>query len=122
MSIKSKRFVFAVLTGMIVGLLITILARAACSGIIIGVFVAAFLAHVASPKDGTIIGIIVLVPIEIYVVLQVTSQGLSDYPVVRLGNLLGVLLILVLFSGVGALYGLILGKLFQLIKARLTIS
>ena len=121
MNIKSKRFIFSILTGMIIGLLISILVRPICVAPIIGVFVAASLANASSPKEGAIIGAIVLVPIEIYVALQVTSQGIPDDPVGKLGNLLGIFLSLVLLSGIGALYGSILGKLFQLIKDKMLI-
>ena len=121
MNIKPKRFIVSTLTGMIIGLLISILVRPICLAPIIGVFVAASLANTSSPKEGAIIGAIVLVPIDIYAVIQVTSQGIADDPVGKFGNLLGICLSLVLFCGIGALYGSILGKLFQLIKNKILI-
>ena len=121
MNIKPKRFILSTLAGIFIGLLLSILVRPICLAPIIGVFVAASLANASSPKEGAIIGAIVLVPIYIYTVMQVASQGIADNPVGIFGNLLGICLSFVLFSGIGALYGSILGKLFQLIKNKILI-
>ena len=119
MNIKPKRFILSTLAGMIVGLLIAILVRPICLAPIISVFVAASLANASSPKEGAIIGAIALVPIYIYAVTQVAAQGISDDPVGKFGYLLGLCIGFVIFSSIGALYGSILGKLFQLIKNKL---
>ena len=87
---------------MIIGLLISILVRPICLAPIISIFVAASLANASSPTEGAIIGAIVLVPIDIYAVMQVTSQSIADDPVGKFGNLLGICLSFVLFSGIGA--------------------
>ena len=116
MNIKSKQTIFSILAGMIVGLLVSIFLRPTCWGPLIGVFVAAYLAKVSSPKEGAIIGAIVLVPIGIYALLQIPVEAIAGTTVGKLGNLVGLVLGILLVSCVGALYGLIIGKLFQVTK------
>jgi len=122
MNIKSKRFVFALLFGLIVSLLITILVRPACSGFLIGVVVTAFMAGVSSPRDGAIIGVLVAIPTEIYVFMQTYQQTSLDNIFIILGVISGVDLLLIIFSGLGVFYGMIVGKLIQHIKSKLIIS
>ncbi len=78
MEIKSRRFIIAILVGMLVGLAITIYLQPACVGAVISVIVSAYLAKAASPKDGAIVGAITLVPIGTYLglwaILQVKSR------------------------------------------------
>jgi hypothetical protein len=104
------------LVGIVVGLLVSTFIRPTCWAPLIAGFVAIALAKVSTPKDGAKIGAIVLLPIGIYWYLQLPSHVIAKDSVGKLGNLFGVVLGLLFISGVGALYGSILGKLFQLRK------
>ena len=117
MNITSKQSVLSILVGIIVGLLVFIFLRPSCWGPLIGVFVAAILAKVTTPKHGAIVGMIVLAAIGLYSSVQIAmTQGLANDPIKLLANLLGLFIGLLVFCGVGALYGLMLGKLFQLTR------
>ena len=116
MILKSKQTIFSIFAGIIVGLLISIFFKPTCLGPLVGVFVGAYLAKVSSPKEGAIIGAIVLLPIGIYTYLQIPSEAIAKTTVGILGNIVGLVLGLLLVSGIGALYGLIIGKLFQITK------
>ena len=70
----------------------------------------------SSAKEGAKIGALVLLPIGFYWYLQLPALIIAKDTVGKLANLLGVLVGLLLISGVGALYGLVLGKLFQITK------
>jgi len=113
---KSKQFFFSILAGIIVGLLVSIFLKPMCWGAIVGVFAAAYLAKVSSPKDGAIVGAIVLVPISIYTF----SLGIAQSSVTEKMGITGIFLVFILGviseSGIGALFGLIIGKLFQITK------
>ena len=112
MNITSKRSIFSILIGSFIGVVIP-----TCWGPLIGVFVAAYLARVSTPKEGAKIGAIVVLPIIIaYFALQFPVQNIAGDNSEKLGNLLGLFLGLLLAAGVGALYGLIIGKLFQLTR------
>src|SRR5215207_3290414 len=101
---------------MIVGLLVSVFLRPTCWGPLVGVFVAAYFAKVSSPKEGAIIGAIVLIPIGMYGVLQFPADETTNDTASTIGTIVGMLLGLVLLSGIGALYGMIIGKLFQMKK------
>jgi hypothetical protein len=117
MNITSKRSIISILVGIIVGLLVFIFLRPACWGPLIGGFVTVVFAKVSSPKQGALVGTIVLAPIGLYSCLQTAlTHQFADDPVKLFANILGLVLAFLLFCGVGALYGLILGKLFQLTK------
>ena len=116
MKITSKRSIYSILAGAIVGLLVYTFLRPTCWGPIVGVFVATYLAKVSSAKEGAKIGALVLLPIGFYWYLQLPALIIAKDTVGKLANLLGVLVGLLLISGVGALYGLVLGKLFQITK------
>jgi hypothetical protein len=116
MSLTSKRSIFSILTGIIVGALVSTFIRPTCWGPLIAVLAATYVANVSTPKEGARIGAIVLLPIGVYWYLQMPSLFTATNSTGMLGNLLGLVLGLLLISGVGALYGLILGKLLQLRK------
>ena len=116
MNIKSKQFFFSILAGMFVGLLVSIFLKPTCWGAVTGVFVAAYMAKVSSPKEGAIVGAIVLVPIAIYGTIQAAFQTNVVDEMGIFTTILVFLLVVVLISGIGALYGLVIGKLFQLTK------
>jgi hypothetical protein len=116
MKITSKRSILSVLVGILVGVLIYSFLRPACWGPLVAVFVAAYLAKVSTPKEGAKIGTMVLLPIGIYWYSQLPALVIAKDTVGKLGNLFGVVLGLLFISGVGALYGLLLGKFFQLTK------
>ncbi len=117
MNIPSKRSIFSILAGTMIGLLVSIFLSPNCWGLLIGVSVATYLAKVSSPKEGAIVGTIALAPIGLYLALQIAiSQGFANEPLHILGNVLGLLVVFLFICAIGAIYGLILGKLFQLIK------
>lgn len=116
MNLKSKQIIFSILAGMIVGLLVSVFLKPTCWGPLVGVFVAAYSAKVSSPKEGAIIGAIVLIPIGIYTFLQLPAELWAKNTSGILGNIVGLVLGLLLVSGIGALYGSIIGKLFQITK------
>ncbi len=116
MKIKSKKFILSTLAGMIIGLLVSIFLRPTCWGPIVGVFIAAYLNKVSSPKEGAIVGAIVLTPIGIYATFQALIQTDVQDDTGILATILIFILANVLVPGIGALYGLIIGKLFQLTK------
>ena len=118
MIIKSKQFIFSMLAGMIVGLLVSIFLKPTCWGAATGVFVAAYLAKVSSPKEGALVGAIVLVPIAVYGMIQAAFQTNVIDEIGMFATILVFLLVVVLISGIGALYGLIIGKLFQVTKGK----
>jgi len=107
-SLKSKQTIFSILAGIIIGVLICIFLTPTFWGPLVGVFVAAYFAKAASPKEGAIIGAIVVVLVgRIYTFLQ--FHTFAKTPISIAGAVVGLLLI----AGVGALNGLIVGKLFQ---------
>ena len=111
MILKSKRTIFSILAGIIVGVLICIFLTPTFWASLVGVFVAAYFAKVASPKEGAIIGAIVVVLIgRIYTFLE--FHAFAKTPISIAGAVVGLLLI----AGAGALNGLIIGKLFQITK------
>ena len=116
MIIKSKQFIFSILAGMIVGLLVSIFLKPTCWGAVTGVFVGAYLAKVSSPKEGALVGAIVLVPIAVYGMIQPAFQTNVIDEIGMFATILVFLLVVVLISGIGALYGLVIGKLFQVTK------
>jgi hypothetical protein len=118
MNITSKRSIFSILVGIIIGVLVSMFLRPTCLAPLIAVFVAVYAAKVSTPKEGAKIGAIVLLPIGIYWYLQLPALIIAKDSVGKLGNLVGVLLGLLFISGVGALYGLMLGKLFQITKSK----
>jgi hypothetical protein len=116
MKLKSKQTILSLLAGIIVALLIAIFLRPACWGPLVGIIVSAYLAKVSSPREGAIVGAIIAIAIDIYAVLQFPVQAIAKTNIGLLGNFVGLVLSLLLASGVGALYGLIIGKLFQFMK------
>ena len=118
MTVRSKRFFLAILVGMIVGLLFTIFVTPTCWGLILGVFATANLANASSPRDGALVGWVVSIPVGIYATILAAIQMRA---LENLGSLVLIpffLLAIVLISGLGALYGLIIGKLFQITKGK----
>ncbi len=118
MEIKSRRFIIAILVGMLGGLAITIYLQPACVGAVIGVIVSAYLAKVASPKDGAIVGAITLVPIGTYLGLWAILQVKAAQGIGLPGAIFNFLLTLILASAIGALYGLVIGLLLRIAKQR----
>jgi hypothetical protein len=121
MEIKSRRFIIAILVGMLVGLAITIYLQPACVGAVISVIVSAYLARAASPKDGAIVGAITLVPIGTYLGLWAILQVKATQGIGLPGAVFNFLLTLILASAIGALYGLVIGLLLRIAKERMWI-
>ena len=118
MDIRSERSTFALLVGMTVGVLASIFMTPTFWGPILGVFAAATLAEVTLPKDEAIIGAIALIPIGIYITIQTAIQ-------INALQSLGILVTIPFFciavlvlTFLGALYGLVIGKLFQITKGK----
>jgi hypothetical protein len=118
MNFKSKQFIFALLAGIAIGLLASIFLKPMCWGVIAGVIVAAYFAKVSSPKDGAIVGAIVLVPISAYAFTLAAIQSNASEKLGALGSVLVFFLTVILASGIGALFGLVVGKLFQVTKGK----
>jgi len=117
MDITSRRSILSILAGVSVGLLVSTFLKSVCWGPLIGVFLAAYLAKVPTPKEGAKIGAVVLVPFQmVYAALHYPAESIAKDTAGKLGNLLGVLLAVAFMAAVGALYGFIIGKLFQLAK------
>jgi hypothetical protein len=116
MKITSKQSILALLVGMTAGLLLTIFIRPVDLGAVIAVFAAVYLARASSLKEGALLGAIVLIPAGIYVTIQVAVLNreleIFGLPVTILVSFITVLLV----SGLGALIGLIFGKIFQVTK------
>lgn len=116
MNIKTKKSIFSILAGVIVGLLVYTFLRPTCWRPIVGVFLAAYFAKVSAPKEGAVIGALVLAPMGVYAFLQSLTQATANDNRGILVIVFALLLILVFASGLGALYGLLIGKLFQLTR------
>jgi uncharacterized membrane protein len=118
MNLRSKRAVLSILSGMIAGLLMAIFFKPVCWGPLVGVLIGAYLAKVSSPQEGAIVGAIVVVPIGIYAFMQIPADASSKTTFDIIRNVLGLFLGLGLVAAAGALYGSIVGMLFQAIKKK----
>lgn len=118
MNFKSKQFILAMLSGIVVGVLASIFLKPMCWGVIAGVVVAAYFSKVSSPKDGAIVGAIVLVPISMYVFTLAAIQSNASEKLGTLGSILVFFFMIIFSSGIGALFGLAIGKLFQATKGK----
>lgn len=120
MNIKSKQSILALLAGMIAGLLFTVFVPPACWGMVLGVFVAAYFARVSSPEDGAVVGAIALIPVGIYLSFQgvIQAKFLENIGMLATLPIFFIILVIaiVLISVIGALFGLVIGKLFQITK------
>lgn len=113
MVIKSQRFLLAILVGMLIGVTLTIFLPPACFGMLVGVGVAAYIAKAASPKEGALVGAIVMIPIGIYVILWTNAQTKTIQSMGWLAALPFVFLAWLLTLGLGALCGLLVGLLLR---------
>ncbi|MGE5374763.1 MAG: hypothetical protein ACM3XO_06870 [Bacteroidota bacterium] len=118
MNLRSKRAILSILLGVIAGLLMAIFLKPVCWGPLVGVLLGAYLAKASSPQEGAIVGAIVAVPIGIYAFLQIPADPSSKTTFDIIRNVLGLFLGLGLVAAAGALYGSIVGMLFQAIKKK----
>ena len=116
MNIRSERSTFALLVGMTVGVLASIFMTPTWWGPILGVFAGATLAEVTSPKDGAIVGAIALIPIGIYITIQTAIQINALQSLGILATIPFFCIAIMVLTFLGALYGLAIGKLFQITK------
>ncbi|MGA7604807.1 MAG: hypothetical protein WCA79_02705 [Anaerolineales bacterium] len=93
--------------------MITILIQTSFWGALIGLIVAAYLANVSFPKEGAIVGAIIVIPdgVRHFVQAAIQLRYLDKHGL--LATLLVFLVGAMLVSGIGAVNGLIIGKLFQ---------
>ena len=118
MKIRSKRFLFAILTGTTVGLLITIFTPPTCLGALAGIAVSIYLTKAETPKDGAIIGTIIMVPIGLCITILLNQQTRTTEQYGIIGSIPIFLLTTAFASGIGALFGLIIGFMVQKAKAK----
>ena len=118
MKVKSKQFVVAILVGAIIGALISVFTNSGGWATIISVTLAAYLAKVSSPKEGAIVGSITIIPIGIYAIALANIQTKALETRGILATIPFLLLGFLIIIGIGALFGLIIGKIFQLTKSR----
>jgi hypothetical protein len=83
-----------------------------------GVGVAVYLAKASSSKGGAIIGAIVLLPIGIIFSIQSLYLQETQYHLGVFTKVLFTIVGIMICSIVGALYGMILSKLFQKVNSR----
>lgn len=111
-----KYAIFPTIIGMVVGTLVTIFIRPTCLGPLAGILTASYFAKISSPKEGAIIGSIVMIPIGLYAMFQgaVQTMALDNLSFIEIlfYSSIGVLMLCIF----GALSGLLIGKLFQLAK------
>ena len=116
---KSQRFGFAILVGIVLNLAFTLFIQIACWGPMISVLVAAYLARVTTPKDGALSGAIVFIPSSMVLVIKtiVQSNTVSEVglPLTVVAGLIGLLF----GTGLGGLFGFIVGKIFELAKDKI---
>lgn len=119
MNHKVQRFSFAILVGIVLNLLFTFFIQIACWGPAVSVLLAAYLARAATPKEGAVTGAFVFLPSSAVLVIQTIRL---DNPVDSIGlplTLIAAILALLTGIGLGGLFGLVIGKLFQVLKDRI---
>ena len=115
MIITLRRYTLSILAGVLISVLISFFLKTICWEPFISVFVAVYLAKVATPKEGALIGAIVFLPVGIvFALLQPAdlAAGIAE----TFANFLVLFLTILIVSGVGAVYGLILGTLLKFTK------
>jgi len=113
MKYTSKRTILAILAGALIGIALILFVRLVCWGQILGVAVAAYLANVSSPREGAVVGAIVLVPVAMVGVFPTIAHQ-TELDELSIPLFLLSIFFASLFAGaVGAVYGLVLGKLFE---------
>ena len=116
MNFKSRRIWLAIFAGMVIAVLVTIFIRPSCLGIIIGVIVSIYLAKAESPKVGALIGAITVLPTGVYITFFVSTQTKAIHYLGLVKSIPFLLLDMIFLSGIGALYGLVIGLLLRKVK------
>ena len=119
MVLKSRRFALSLLTGAFTGIVLVIFLRPACWAVFFGVFIACYLARASTLKDGAIVGAIVMIPIGISPTVVTIMQSGMPEDVNFLTSMSSVLLGIALTSGIGAVAGLVIGKILEISKDRI---
>jgi hypothetical protein len=117
-NIRSKLFVTSVLVGMAVGVALTVFVLPIRLGALLGVLVAAYLAKAQTPKDGALIGMVAVIPLGIYAAISSVNQTNAMASLGILGAITYGFVNIVFMEGIGAIYGLIIGKIFQWTRGR----
>ena len=112
MDFKSRRFILGVLAGTAVGVAFVLL-KVTCWSPLLAVFVAAYVVDAPGPKDGSMVGALVALPIWAAMLLQSAAQLMGQFPQSPLALILEVLLGAMLMSALGALYGSVIGLIFR---------
>jgi len=115
MTLKSKRSILSILSGMAVCLLFTIFSPAKWLAPIFGIATTLYIAKVSTAKQGALFGALVPIPAGIYAaVLSVISiQQTADHPVNFWSLFLGAVIGVIFLMLAGTIFGLILGKMIQ---------
>jgi hypothetical protein len=117
MNFKSRQTLLSILAGMVVGTLMTAFIRPTCWGWVLGIILACYLGKVSLPKEGAIVGYLVMIPIMMYGMYYtaVEQRALESHGALRtvIFSTIAVLLV----STLGALFGLVVGKMFQIAKS-----
>ncbi len=116
MDMFSKRLALGILGGMVAAILFS-LGRLTCWAPVLAVFVGAVLADVSGPKQGAVVGAVVVLPIGALALIQSSEYRamFGHEPVlVLLTTVLGAIVIMAL----GALYGCLVGLLFRATKGK----
>ncbi|MGE5071891.1 MAG: hypothetical protein ACM3MF_00545 [Anaerolineae bacterium] len=117
MNIVSRRFVGAILAGIFIGLLEVLFVAPSAWAYLAGIMAAATLASVSCPREGAVVGTIVMLPVGLASILlqpqvQALEPSASTLVILGLASTLGI----VVFGAIGALSGLGIGKLLQITK------
>jgi len=118
MEVKSWQFLFSILAGIAAGLLILFLVKPFYWGLLVGLLLATYLSGAASPREGALVGLIVLPPLGIYFMIEASLQLNMQSKMEQLPYILLWCLMVVLLFVLGAVFGLLSGKLFQLLREK----
>jgi hypothetical protein len=115
--LKSKR----VWLGILAGIAVTVTTgffRLTCLSVFLGVIVAAYVSQVSGPKQGAVVGAIVILPLGVLYLLQMQTEVIYGFAHFPATTILQLLLVPLLFAAVGALFGAIMGLIIRALKGK----
>lgn len=112
MDFKSRRFILGLLAGTAVGVTFVLL-KVTCWSPLLAAFVAAYVADARGPKESSMVGALVALPIWAAMLLQSAAQLMGQFPQSPLALILEVLLGAMLMSALGALHGSVIGLILR---------
>ena len=117
MNIASRRFIGAIIAGIFIGLLEAAFVAPSIWAFAAAIMAASKLASVSCPREGAVVGAIVMLPVGLATILlqpqvQALEPSASTLAILGAASTLGV----VAFGIAGALSGLGIGKLLQITK------